>query len=201
MQRLTEEQRDLAGLPENVALAKRIAAIYAHRCPGEAEEIHGAAMIGLCDAASRFDAARGLQFSSYATARIRGEVVSFMRDAAMRGMGGARGAMRRGDKLTVQSLSLPLPESTGDGQPATYEEAIPAGELPVGWEIEGEDAIQVWSRRLPREYGAAIRAYYLDAETPTMREAGVRLGVSESLVSQRCKGAWAMLAEQMSERI
>lgn len=200
MQRLTDEQRDLAGLPENVALAKWIGLKYARRCPGEADDIRAAALVGLCDAASRFDPARGLRFSTYAAQRIRGAILDHMREATSGGMGCPRGMMRRNDKPEVKSLAA-IATFSDNGSPLTFAEIIPAGELPVGWEIESEDTVTVYAARFPPKYAVALRAYYLRADVPTMRAASAELGLSEGRVSQMLTQAANTLREEIASGI
>jgi len=66
---------------ENIALVKRIAYHLAARLPStfEIEDLMQAGMIGLLEAARKFDSSRGASFSTYAGIRIRGAMLDDIR--------------------------------------------------------------------------------------------------------------------------
>jgi RNA polymerase sigma factor for flagellar operon FliA len=66
---------------ENIALVKRIAYHLAAKLPStfEIEDLMQAGMIGLLEAASKFDSSRGASFSTYAGIRIRGAMLDDVR--------------------------------------------------------------------------------------------------------------------------
>jgi RNA polymerase sigma factor for flagellar operon FliA len=66
---------------ENIALVKRIAYHLAAKLPStfEIEDLMQAGMIGLLEAARKFDASRGASFSTYAGIRIRGAMLDDVR--------------------------------------------------------------------------------------------------------------------------
>jgi RNA polymerase sigma factor for flagellar operon FliA len=73
-------QRDLL-ITEHVEVARRISLRFARRCPGwvQRDDLLGAALLGLTEAAQRYDATRGEPFLSYAEKRIRGAVQDELR--------------------------------------------------------------------------------------------------------------------------
>lgn len=66
---------------ENIGLVVHIANRVGNRLPGdlEREELVAAGMLGLVEAASRFDAARGMPFASFAGLRIEGAILDLLR--------------------------------------------------------------------------------------------------------------------------
>lgn len=70
-------------LQEHAALVKRIAHHMMLKLPGsvEVDDLIQAGMIGLLDAASRYDELRGAQFETYAAQRIRGAMLDELRGA------------------------------------------------------------------------------------------------------------------------
>ena len=70
-------------LKEYAPLVKRIAHFMMLKLPNsvQVDDIIQAGMIGLLDAASRYDELRGAQFETYASQRIRGAMLDELRDA------------------------------------------------------------------------------------------------------------------------
>ena len=70
-------------LQEHAALVKRIAYHMMLKLPNsvEVDDLIQAGMIGLLDAASRYDELRGAQFETYAAQRIRGAMLDELRGA------------------------------------------------------------------------------------------------------------------------
>ena len=68
-------------IEEHISLVRYLAArISAKLPPGiEVDDLVGAGMIGLIDAADKFDAARGTRFRTYAERRIRGSILDHLR--------------------------------------------------------------------------------------------------------------------------
>ena len=89
MQRQTvtaaESQRITAGVPFVQALARRVAASMPHSI--DIGDLVQDGMIGLIDAAHRFDAGRGIKFETFAERRVRGAMIDALRrDAWPRGI-------------------------------------------------------------------------------------------------------------------
>src|SRR3977135_784438 len=102
-QPLVARQRDriAAGLPFVESLARRVASSMPHSI--ELSDLVQDGMIGLMDAAARFDEARGIKFETFAERRVRGAMIDALRrDAWPRGvrrqrreLDAAREALRR----------------------------------------------------------------------------------------------------------
>ncbi|HVC21693.1 MAG TPA: FliA/WhiG family RNA polymerase sigma factor [Vicinamibacterales bacterium] len=96
-----ESQRIVAGLPFVEALARRMAASMPHSI--DIGDLVQDGMIGLIDAAHRFDEDRGIKFETFAERRVRGAMIDALRrDAWPRGvrrvrreLEAAREALRR----------------------------------------------------------------------------------------------------------
>lgn len=76
---LTPEQSALA--ESHVGLAVRIARGWMGRCRGgiDPADLEQAGMLGLLDAARRFDGGRNVSFAAFASVRIRGEICDLLR--------------------------------------------------------------------------------------------------------------------------
>lgn len=86
-QPLAARQRDriAAGLPFVESLARRVAASMPHSI--ELSDLVQDGMLGLIDAACRFDEARGIKFETFAERRVRGAMIDALRrDAWPRGV-------------------------------------------------------------------------------------------------------------------
>ena len=81
----TQEERVEAGLPFVEALARRMAATMPHSI--DLSDLVQDGVIGLIDAAHRFDDSRGIKFETFAERRIRGAMIDALRkDAWPRGV-------------------------------------------------------------------------------------------------------------------
>ena len=82
----------------------------------ELAELVGPGMLGLVEAAQRYDPAKNMQFSSFALSRIRGAILDHLRSTNVR----SRGTMKvvKQIKLTIQKLG----QTTGS--PPTREEVL-----------------------------------------------------------------------------
>lgn len=72
MNPLTDSQRDIAGSAPALALAAALSARYRRRYRQCGDCIDSAALLGLCEAAARFDPARGVLFTTFARPRVEG---------------------------------------------------------------------------------------------------------------------------------
>ena len=70
-----------------------------------------------------------------------------------------------------------------------------AEDLPVGWELESEDAVLALLARLPIAHQRVMRPLCLDAGSLTTNEAGRRLGLDGSTVRNYRQAAVARLRE------
>lgn len=84
-QSIDQKNRVEAGLPFVEALARRMAATMPHSI--DLSDLVQDGVIGLIDAAERFDAGRGIKFETFAERRIRGAMIDALRkDAWPRGV-------------------------------------------------------------------------------------------------------------------
>jgi len=75
-----ESQRVVAGLPFVEALARRLAASMPHSI--DLGDLVQDGVIGLIDAAQRFDQDRGIKFETFAERRVRGAMIDALRREA-----------------------------------------------------------------------------------------------------------------------
>jgi RNA polymerase sigma factor for flagellar operon FliA len=77
---ISEHHRVVAGLPFVEALARRLAASMPHSI--DIGDLVQDGVLGLMDAANRFDAARGIKFETFAERRVRGAMIDALRREA-----------------------------------------------------------------------------------------------------------------------
>src|SRR5207237_925116 len=75
-----QRERVAAGLPFVESLARRVASSMPHSI--ELGDLVQDGMLGLIDAAFRFDEARGIKFETFAERRVRGAMIGALRRAA-----------------------------------------------------------------------------------------------------------------------
>ncbi|HLU65442.1 MAG TPA: FliA/WhiG family RNA polymerase sigma factor [Kofleriaceae bacterium] len=128
-------------MTEHVEMARRIAGKMARRLPAAlADDVQSAALLGLVEAASRFDIGRGESFTAFAAKRVRGAVLDELRRGDVLPRRVRQTARRTRD--AVRRLEHELGR-------APREEEV-AGRLGVGVEeyrdrIAGLDAVEVVS--------------------------------------------------------
>ena len=84
-QSVTENPRVVAGIPFVEQLARRVAATMPHSI--DIGDLVQDGVIGLIDAAERFDEGRGIKFETFAERRVRGAMIDALRkDAWPRGV-------------------------------------------------------------------------------------------------------------------
>ncbi|AWM41750.1 hypothetical protein GobsT_71520 [Gemmata obscuriglobus] len=189
---LTPEQRDLAGAPESIALALSVANRMARKCPGLVEEYRAEALYALCEAAASYRPESGT-WESWARQIATGRVIDMARTELGRGMGIPRRLRNEGRAPSVVHASAPA-SGSADWRDLTVADTLPADELPVGWEVESEDTVLVYSTRVPAAYGEALRAYLLRADLHGRTyDVAEHLGRGQSWVSLMLSGATKML--------
>jgi RNA polymerase sigma factor (sigma-70 family) len=176
---LTEEQRALAA--RYVPFAKSLARKWAGACPTRADDISSAAMLALVTSARDYDPSRGIQFSTFAGHRIRGEIRNvFGRDSE--GIGGVSFRLEAG---------LPVPRCRAVAL-VTGGTPIAAGHVPkAGAEMIERDAVEGLLRRLPAKNRDPLRL--MAFEGISRREAATRLGWSDSEVCRLVKQSRQLL--------
>jgi len=106
---------------DNLLLVRKVAARLASKLPPSVEfdDVHGAGVLGLFDAAQKYDPTRGAKFTTYAEVRIHGAIVDYLRSLSWaprtmyrraREIDAARSAIeqRTYDRATVADLAQEL---------------------------------------------------------------------------------------------
>jgi RNA polymerase sigma factor for flagellar operon FliA len=109
-------------LPKVKYIADRIAATLPPSV--EREDLYGAGVVGLIDAAERFDAARGIAFTTFAEMRVRGAILDNLRSLDW----ASRSTRRRA--RSVQAAYAQLEQE--NGRAASEEEVAARMGIPVG---------------------------------------------------------------------
>lgn len=201
--RLTEEQRALAGRPEYIQMALKIAYPWASMFRHLGDDIESAALVGLCQAARLFDPGMGLMFSTIAVRRIRGAVADFLRREVPHGFRYTPSFRKDMPKVLPLSLCFESEKGVGsDSIAVSLIDLLPSDDLPVGWEIESEDEVLAILGNLPagRAY-EGLRWFYLRADCQTLRRAGEAAGLTESRMSQARGEAVRLLREMLGIEI
>lgn len=199
-------------IAEHVDMARRIALRLGRRLPPwlREEDIVGAAMVGLTEAADRYDVSRGEPFVAFAEKRVRGAVLDELRRGDIlprraRGMARKMNAVITGlehalgrspeDEEIAQALGVPVDEYRDelamlvhvgfvDVDATVREDMAAAGGSP---EAAAERTQLVGRLRkcldeLPDRDATVLSLYYV--EELGLAEVGEVLGVSESRVCQ-----------------
>ena len=164
-----------------IPLANKIAFTKKKTLPRhvDVEELQSAAYMGLCEAANRFDEARGVTFSTFAYPRIVGAIVDYLREQSWG---------KRNDPKTAFSLDVSLAE---DG--------IPLKDMIVSkLDANTEEMLEVVSRDLDGYAENVMRCYFIDE--CSMKEVGERFGVSESRICQLITKYKSRIKEKWSEK-
>lgn len=192
--RLTEPQRRLA--EANLDLAAIEAKRYVRRLGPRAitayDTAHADALLGLCDAAARYDESLG-PFRVFAVPRVRGAILDGARSVAGHGMGYGRRTARRLGPLRVTSASVELTDES------TLGELIPDRSEPIGWEVESEDFVRAVGSKLPKSRREVLFARLLHARTCDPHAAAVALGVCDRLVYLHTAQALKLASEVYAE--
>ncbi|HEY1187153.1 MAG TPA: sigma factor [Gemmata sp.] len=196
MDRLTDAQRDLAGSPESLAIANTAARVFSKRCPRHRDELLSVARLALCEAAASWQPDRS-EWKTWALVIIRGRLLDSVRASLSAGMRIGRRARACGYAPGIVLGSERL--GGREGEPETVADQIPADELPVGWELESEDTVRAYSKRLDRKSAVMFRLYLLRADFHgRLKDVAAHLGYSESRVSQLLNGAMGALRPEGS---
>lgn len=147
----------------------------------EYEDIVGYGMIGLVEAARKFDETLGYKFSTYATFRIRGEICRAIRDKS--GLIGSReDKQKRNAKIAVPFSLLTLEgESNKD-----IDFEISVEDTTLNDIIENLDIRQAMNKLSDIEKEVLIKRYW---EEKTQRVISNELGLSQAEISRRLKKA------------
>ncbi len=181
------------------------------------DDIVSAANAGLVDAAQRYDATRGAQFTTFAHYRIRGAILDYVRDVASdhpvyRARAAAEAAV---DSLVEQRLgNAPAPASQAD---AAQQLASIVGEIATTCTLaeiaaqtapvtapDPESALQHTElstrfveaiAKLPERERRVVQSVYFEAQT--IEQAGRAMGLSKSWASRLHARAIALLRAEL----
>ena len=152
------------------ALARRMR--LTDRPLADADDLASAAFLGLIDAVDRFEPGRGVPFEAYAGLRIRGAIIDELRRTDERG---------RTTKPELQPRVLSLDGLVED----EWRQFLTSTDESVHERFENEDLrgrVESALDQLPPRPREVLTRYY--AESLTLREAGVRMGISEARACQ-----------------
>ncbi|MCA9678567.1 MAG: FliA/WhiG family RNA polymerase sigma factor, partial [Myxococcales bacterium] len=207
-------------------MARRIALRVARRVPDNVrqDDLIAAAMVGLAEAAERFDAARGQPFVAFAEKRIRGAVLDELRRGdvmsrrarararqvsdTIRALG-ARLGRHPEDEEVAAALGVPVDQYLAELETLTHVACVPIDELTA--EVAGDDegpetsaARRLLTARLvaqlqtlPERDATLLSLYYV--EELSYAEIGKLFGVTESRVCQLHSRALARLRAGFQE--
>lgn len=145
------------------------------------DDLESAALIGLIDAVDRFQPERGVPFEGYATLRIRGAVLDEVRRVDELGRADRRrqrAAVAQGEEGSYQG-TVSLDELLERG----YHGGAEQDELAERYEAEDlRSRVRSAMACLPPRQHEVLERYY--GQSLTLREAGLRMGISEARACQ-----------------
>ena len=202
-----------AFLPVVRRMARRM---HARLPPGvDVDDLVGAGLLGLLEAAARFEPGRGVPFGSFARHRIQGAMVDALRAVDWVPLSVRRRAAvvlrartawveRHGRLPTLEELvqqtawsAEVVSQLLGTERPALLSldadgpDALPLRDRISAPPDPSQGAIyqEIWEAvsRLPARERLVVTAHFLDERT--LRDIGLELGVTESRVCQICRNA------------
>jgi DNA-directed RNA polymerase specialized sigma subunit len=173
--RLTDAQRELAGRPENIALAHRIADRLARRHGRlDGDTYRASALYGLVLAALAYLPTEGA-FKNFARRRIAGQVFDDLRELLGHGFS-QRGRNKDDRVVCLTTLVGRKGLAIGD--------LLAAAEGPIGWEVASADAVLTACRDLSPRSAAVVAGYFLEAATGSLKSVGKALNICEGSASR-----------------
>lgn len=175
---LTASQQEVASSPELIRFVQAVARKYCERAglyAGSQDPYISAAYYALCKAARDWKLGFGCTFKSYLYMRVLGE----LRDTG-------RMELPKGYRKT--DLELPNVLESGfsaiPSGPDMSDELFRSEDLPVGWEIESEDAVRTLLKRVPTDHHMRRVLEGVWLRGLMQKELADELGVTQSRVSQ-----------------
>ena len=181
-----------------------IASVIAKKFVGrgvEYDDLFQVASLALIKGVDRFDVSKGLQFSTFITPTITGEIKNYFRDRSRlvhlpRRVAELRVSVKRaaeeltaetGKKPTAKELAARLSvlsldrSASGEEEGMSYYDVLPAEDMDIE-ALEQRDAVSSALKILSKEERALVR--YRFSEELSQTETAKRLGVSQMYVSR-----------------
>lgn len=156
-------------------LPRRMAEAYKRKLPPcvDIDDLEQCGLIGLMEAAKRFDSGRHVRFATYAGRRIHGAMVDGIRSMDW----ATRLSRQRGEKITeLMSMESAVAESA-DGR-VTVADMFESHEALPGTDLADAEEFDYLTRGLPARHRRILGWYYADDLSP--KEIGHRLGLTPS---------------------
>ncbi|HET7700100.1 MAG TPA: sigma-70 family RNA polymerase sigma factor [Candidatus Limnocylindria bacterium] len=179
-------------MPLARALSRRVR--LADTPVADGEDLASAGLLGLIDAVDRFEPGRGVPFEAYASLRIRGAIIDELRRVDERG--------RRTTPDDRPDGRRPKPVSLDGLVEEEWQAFLATADTEVDDAFEREDLrwrVQIALDGLPTRQREVLARYY--AESLTLRETGVRMGISEARACQLHGRAIANLRRALDVRL
>ncbi|MEW6208035.1 MAG: FliA/WhiG family RNA polymerase sigma factor [Acidobacteriota bacterium] len=193
----------------------------------EADDLHSAGVMGLIDAAHKFDESRAVRFRTYAELRVRGAMLDYLRSLSWaprglhrreREMEGARAAIEQKThrsatvseiarelgikdeechRLMAQISRLRLSDDDDLGDERVHASRLSASDDPH-FHIERKELIRlIWQAARSLPERLQFALRLYYIEEMTMKDVGAALDVNEARASQLLSKAVALLREEM----
>ncbi len=182
---LNDEAAVAALFDEHRAWAERIGTWYARKLPDHVrlkDELVNAALLGLWGAAQQFDQARGLTFKTFATKRVQGEVLDFLRGSCFQDSRTKKRWQQAGWQVPNEvTIDKPMDGQSGKSIASNLEDTRDGARRALV-EIEDEGRVkQILGWLSPRER-YVVRRYVLDGEP--FKRIGAEIEKSEARAMQ-----------------
>lgn len=174
-----------ASVEELIEQHKRIASYHAmaiwrqkYRTGITYDDLQGAALVGLWDAAKRYDPARNAKFSTFCVLRVRGAIYDWIRTMSH----GSRAIPRNNDSLDEVLHGPPGGRGRSKGGHETTLLSTLTADCDSESEMETDEFWERVTRGLSPTERTVLEMHYRYGET--MKTIGVRLELTESRISQ-----------------
>lgn len=192
---MTEYENSL--IMDNLKLVGHIASKYRSR--PDYNDIVQAGMVGLCEAAMRFDETRGNKFSTYAGSYIHGRICEYYHRYAISSIKLPRDMITKICRGDLENISMASLDYTPNDYISLSE--LIADDIDIKKECLDElsytDLLQFMQSKLTvNEY----RAFLVDFHGVKQKQIGSILGISQSFVSRTLRKARIKIIEELNDR-